>query len=60
MRQKGSEYVKAWYLHYIRDYIKMAPALGIEEIIKRIEDRFEPCKELGIIKEFVRENLEEI
>jgi len=59
-RQKGSEYVKAWYLHYILDYIKMAPALSVEEIIKRTEDRFERCQELEIIKEFVVENSEEI
>jgi hypothetical protein len=59
-RQKGSEYVKAWYLHYVLDYIKMAPALTPEEVIKRTEDRFEPCKELEIIKEFVMENAEEI
>ena len=59
-RQKGSEYVTAWYLHYVLDYIKMAPALTSEEIIKRTEDRFEPCKELEIIKEFVMENAEEI
>ncbi len=59
-RQKGSEYVKAWYLHYVLDYIKMAPALSIEEVIKRTEDRFEPCQELEIIKEFVMENAEEI
>ena len=59
-RQKGSEYVKAWYLHYVLDYIKMAPTLSIEEIIKRTEDRFDPCHELEIIRNFVMENSEEI
>ncbi|MCK4733131.1 MAG: hypothetical protein KAT65_11805, partial [Methanophagales archaeon] len=59
-RQKGSEYVKVWYLHYVLDYIKMAPTLSIEEIIKRTEDRFEPCQELEIIKGFVMENSKEI
>ena len=59
-RQKGSEYVKAWYLHYVLDYIKMAPALTVEEILKRTEDRFERCQELEIIKEFVMGNSEEI
>ena len=59
-REKGSEYVKAWYLHYVLDYIKMAPALTFEEIIKRTEDRFEPCQELEIIKNFVMDNSEEI
>ncbi|MCW3131074.1 MAG: hypothetical protein N2V75_13400 [Methanophagales archaeon] len=59
-RQKGSEYVKAWYLHYVLDYIKMAPALSSEDVIKRTENRFERCHELEIIKEFVKENAEEI
>ena len=52
--------MKAWYLHYVLDYIKMAPALTPEEIIKRTEDRFEPCKELEIIRNFVMENAEGI
>ncbi|MGB7531933.1 MAG: hypothetical protein WA977_02995 [Halobacteriota archaeon] len=59
-RQKGSEYVKAWYLHYVLDYIKMAPALSIEEILKRTEDWFERCEELEIIRDFVVENAEGI
>jgi hypothetical protein len=59
-RQKGSEYVKAWYLHYVLDYIKMAPALSPEEVLKRTEDRFGRCLELELIKEFVKENTEEI
>ena len=53
VRQKGREYVTAWYLHYVLDYIKMAPALSIEEIVKRTEDRFEHCQELEIIKNLV-------
>jgi len=60
VRQKGSEYVKAWYLHYLLDYIKMAPELSIEEIIKKTEDRFESCEELEIIGNFVMDNAEEI
>lgn len=59
-RKKGSEYVKAWYLHYVLDYIRMAPALTSEEILKRTEDRFEPCQELEILKEFVMDNSGEI
>jgi hypothetical protein len=59
-RQKGSEYVTAWYLHYVMDYIRMAPALTAEEILKRTEDRFESCQELEIVKRFVRENAEEL
>ena len=59
-RQKGSEYVKAWYLHYVLDYIKMAPARSIEDIIKRTKDRFEPCQELEIIRNFMMGNEEEI
>ncbi|MDI6886459.1 MAG: hypothetical protein QMD22_09010 [archaeon] len=60
MRQKGSEYVTAWYLHYVLDYIRMAPALTAEEILKRTEDRFEPCQELELVKQFVTENAAEI
>ena len=60
VRQKGSEYVKAWYLHYLLDYIKMAPELSIEEIIKKTEDRFESCVELDITGNFVMDNAEEI
>ncbi len=59
-RQKGSEYVKAWYLHYVLDYIRMAPALTSEAILKRTEERFEPCQELEILKEFVMDNSGEI
>jgi len=60
VRQKGSEYVTAWYLHYVMDYIRMAPALTAEEILKRTEARFERCQELERIKRFVLENVEEI
>ena len=59
-RQKGSEYVTAWYLHYVLDYIRMAPALTAEEILSKTEDRFEPCQELDGVKRFVLENVEEI
>ncbi|PUA34286.1 MAG: hypothetical protein B9J98_00080 [Candidatus Terraquivivens tikiterensis] len=60
LRQKGSEYVKAWYLHHILDYIKSAPVLGIEEILKRVENKTESCKELEIVKNFVMSNSDEI
>ena len=36
--------------------IKMAPALTVEEIIKRTEDWFERCQELEIIRNFVVDN----
>ncbi len=57
---KGSEYVKAWYLHHILDYIESAPILSVEEILKRIESKTESCQELEIIKSFVMSNSEEI
>jgi hypothetical protein len=60
LRQKGSEYLMAWYLHYALDYIRMAPALTPQEILNRIEARFEPCRELERIKKFVLDNAEEI
>ena len=59
-REKGSEYLMAWYLHYALDYIRMAPALAPQEILNRIEERFEPCRELELIKKFVLDNAEEI
>jgi hypothetical protein len=60
MRQRGSEYVTAWYLHYALDYIRMAPELTVEEVFKRTEDRFESCQELERVKQFVLENAEEL
>ncbi|NQE46143.1 hypothetical protein C5S31_09000, partial [ANME-1 cluster archaeon GoMg2] len=52
--------VIAWYLHYVLDYIKMAPALTPEDVINRTEDKFGTCQELEVIKNFVLENAEEI
>ncbi len=60
VRHKGSEYVTAWYLHYVLDYIRMAPTLTAEEVFKRTEDRFGSCQELEEVKRFVLENLEEV
>jgi len=60
LRRKGSEYVIAWYLHYVLDYIKMAPALTPEDVINRTEDKFGTCQELELIKKFVLDNAEEI
>jgi len=45
---------------HLKDYIRMEPALSIEEILKRTEDRFEHCQELEIIRNFIMENAEEI
>ena len=56
VRQKGSEYMMAWYLHYVLDYIRMAPALTALEVLKRTEAIFGACQELDRIKQFVREN----
>lgn len=60
LHQKGSENVKVWYLHHILDYIKSAPILSIEEILKRIENKTESCQELEIVKNFVMSNSLEI
>jgi hypothetical protein len=59
-REKGSAYVTAWYLHYVLDYIRMAPALTAEEVLTRTEDRFGPQDELENVKQFVRENMNEL
>jgi hypothetical protein len=55
-RHKGSDYVTAWYLHYVLDYIRMAPSLTAEEVLTRTEERFGTCHELDSINQFVREN----
>ena len=60
VRQKGGVYVTAWYLHYVLDYIRMAPAFTAEDVLTRTEARFEPCNELELVKKFVRANTEEI
>lgn len=60
VRRKGSDYVTAWHLHYVLDYIRMAPALTADEIFKKTEARFGDCEELERIKRFVKENAEEI
>ena len=57
-RRKGSEYVTAWYLHYVLDYITMAPALSIDAILLRTEGRFGSCEELELLKEFLMANEE--
>jgi hypothetical protein len=55
---KGSDYVTAWYLHYVLDYIRMAPSLMAEEVLQRTEERFGTCNEFERVKHFVRENAE--
>ena len=57
-RYKGSDYVTAWYLHYVLDYIRMAPEFTAEEVLTKTEERFERCGELERVKQFVRENEE--
>jgi len=56
VRHKGSDYVTAWYLHYVLDYIRMAPSLTAEEVLQRTEERFGSCNELERVKQFVLEN----
>lgn len=60
LRKKGSEYVKAWYLHHILDYMKSAPKLSVKEVLKRVEEKTESCRELEIVKNFVMSRSEEI
>ena len=61
LRQKGGDYVKAWYLYKVLNYIKRAPILNnMEEILERIENEMESCHELEIVKNFVMKNSEEI
>lgn len=69
--QKGAEYIKAWYLHHILDYIKWwvtetPPGFfsSIEDILqaKRLEKMFGSSQEQNLqnIKNFVMNHSEEI
>ena len=60
LRKRGKEYVTAWYLHQALDYVENAPILPIEEILKRLENKTEPCKELEVVKDFVMKHFREI
>jgi len=69
LHQKGSEYVRAWYLHHILDYMKWwltsyDPALSIEDILqaKRLEKMFGSFQEqeLQNVKDFIVKHPEEI
>ncbi len=71
LRQKGVEYIKAWYLHHILDYIKWWITETPSESIPRIEDilqakRLEKMfgssakQELQTITNFVTNHSEEI
>ena len=59
-QRKGSAYVTAWYLHYVLDYIRMAPSLSAEEVLQRTEERFGSCQELETVQHFIRENEAEL
>ena len=60
VRLKGSVYVTAWYLHYVLDYIRLAPSLSAEEVLQRTEKRFEWCEELETVQHFIRANEAEL
>ncbi|MBN1455805.1 MAG: hypothetical protein JW945_06120 [Methanomicrobia archaeon] len=59
-QRKGSAFVTAWYLHYVLDYIRMAPSLSAEEVIAKTEARFESSEELDLIKHLVWEHETEL
>lgn len=60
VRRKGSAYVTAWYLHYVLDYLRMAPLLSADEVLKRTEERFGAGGEFDALKRFVAENAGEM
>lgn len=71
LRRKGREYVKAWYLHHILDYIKWwvtegtsEPTLSVEAIlqVKRLERKFGSSQdqELQNVRDFAVEHSAEI
>lgn len=53
LSQKGSEQIKAWYLHHLIDFIISSPLTDVEEKIKRIEERTN-------VPEFSRKEFEEV
>ena len=61
MQHKGSEYVKAWYLHHALDYVqKLTGSYPMEEILNRLGERTESCPELEGVKDFITRNSAEI
>ncbi|MCD6514437.1 MAG: hypothetical protein J7L07_05895 [Candidatus Odinarchaeota archaeon] len=59
---KGEDYVRAWFLHHLLDYMMIemfyAP-FSLQEIFERLEERTE-SKIPEEVKQFVRDNLTEI
>ena len=61
LRPRGTEHMRAWYLHHALDCIeKLAVAYPIEEILSRLEERTKACPELETVKNFIKNNSEEI
>ena len=59
-QRKGSAYITAWYLHYVLDYIRMAPSLSVAEVLAKTEARFGSGEELELVKHLVRESEAEL
>lgn len=60
MQRKGSAYVTAWYLHYVLDYIRMAPSLTAEDVLERTAEKFGSCNELETVQHFILAHVEEL
>lgn len=61
LNAKGTEYMKAWYLHHFLDYAeKEAHTFSLEDIFARLGDRTKPCYEFNTVKSFVQNNWGEI
>ncbi|MEM4973577.1 MAG: hypothetical protein QXR87_07735 [Candidatus Hadarchaeales archaeon] len=39
LSKKGSDYIKAWYLHHLMDYVASSAITDVKEIIERIKER---------------------
>ena len=39
LSSKGSNYVKAWYLHHLIDFVTSSPGTNVKEKMERIEER---------------------
>lgn len=61
LHSRGTEYIKAWYMHHILDYVeKVADTFSLEEIFERLNNRIRPCHEFSTVKDFVRNHWGEI
>ncbi len=57
---RGTEYLKAWYLHHFLDYIEQSGYMQKEEVHQRIRERIKTSPEFDLVNNFVQSHWEEI